>query len=235
MLRWTLILAGWLTATFASDGTPDFSRYAFIIERAPFGTPAPAVTTTAPPAESPLATFRLSALVLDSLGRPQVGLVDERNGRSYFLRVGQSEDGIEVLAVRMEEESATVRVQGQEGTLRLAGAASPPSVAPGRGRAPAAAGAPAAMGLMRGEGRPPMVRGRASMMAIRPPSAPAAESSPTATEAAPNPRPPTPEEIEKRLQEFQMEALRRGLPPLPIPLTPEMDEQLVREGVLPPQ
>jgi len=31
-----------------------------------------------------------------------------------------------------------------------------------------------------------------------------------------------------------MEVIRQGLPPLPIPLTPEMDAQLVSEGVLPP-
>ena len=32
-----------------------------------------------------------------------------------------------------------------------------------------------------------------------------------------------------------MEVIRQGLPPLPIPLTPEQDSQLVKEGVLPPQ
>ena len=30
-----------------------------------------------------------------------------------------------------------------------------------------------------------------------------------------------------------MEVLRKGMPPLPVPLTPEMDAQLVSEGVLP--
>ena len=32
-----------------------------------------------------------------------------------------------------------------------------------------------------------------------------------------------------------MEAIRQGLPPLPLELTPEQDDQLVAEGVLPPQ
>jgi hypothetical protein len=45
----------------------------------------------------------------------------------------------------------------------------------------------------------------------------------------------TPEELEKNLRELQMKVLREGLPPLPIPLTKEMDDQLVQEGVLPPQ
>jgi len=44
----------------------------------------------------------------------------------------------------------------------------------------------------------------------------------------------TPEQVEKHLQDYQMDLIRKGLPPLPIPLTPDMDDQLVAEGVLPP-
>ncbi len=44
----------------------------------------------------------------------------------------------------------------------------------------------------------------------------------------------SPEETEKRLQDYQMETIRQGLPPLPLPLTKEMDDQLVKEGRLPP-
>jgi hypothetical protein len=42
------------------------------------------------------------------------------------------------------------------------------------------------------------------------------------------------EEIRANLQDYQMEVIRSGMPPLPIPLTPEMDDQLVAEGILPP-
>lgn len=41
-------------------------------------------------------------------------------------------------------------------------------------------------------------------------------------------------EIRKNLKEYQMEVIRSGMPPLPVPLTREMDDQLVQEGVLPP-
>jgi hypothetical protein len=41
-------------------------------------------------------------------------------------------------------------------------------------------------------------------------------------------------EIRENLQQYQMEVIRSGMPPLPIPLTKEMDDQLVEEGVLPP-
>jgi hypothetical protein len=40
--------------------------------------------------------------------------------------------------------------------------------------------------------------------------------------------------LEKHLQEYNMQAIREGAPPLPIPLTPEQDAQLVEEGILPP-
>lgn len=42
------------------------------------------------------------------------------------------------------------------------------------------------------------------------------------------------EELQEHLKQQQMDAIRTGKPPLPIPLTPEMDQQLVEEGVLPP-
>ena len=41
-------------------------------------------------------------------------------------------------------------------------------------------------------------------------------------------------EVRENLREYQMEVIRSGMPPLPIPLTEEMDAQLVAEGVLPP-
>jgi hypothetical protein len=43
------------------------------------------------------------------------------------------------------------------------------------------------------------------------------------------------EEIAQMLQDYQKELLRSGQTPLPIPLTPETDRQLVAEGVLLPQ
>ena len=39
---------------------------------------------------------------------------------------------------------------------------------------------------------------------------------------------------EEDLRQYQMDLTRQGKPPMPIPLTPEMDKKLVEEGVLPP-
>jgi hypothetical protein len=43
------------------------------------------------------------------------------------------------------------------------------------------------------------------------------------------------EEVSALLQEYQKELIRSGQTPLPIPLTPETDRQLVEEGILPAQ
>ena len=53
-----------------------------------------------------------------------------------------------------------------------------------------------------------------------------------AEQAQPPPEPKmTGPELEKHLQNYQLEVIRQGLPPLPIPLTPEMDAQLVAESI----
>lgn len=85
------------------------------------------------------------------------------------------------------------------------------------------------------------------------PTAPAATPATSASvspEAQAVPAPPAPPEppgfshrherlsgeaLENRLQEYQKELIKSGRTPLPIPLTPETDAQLVKEGVLPPQ
>lgn len=45
----------------------------------------------------------------------------------------------------------------------------------------------------------------------------------------------TQEEVDALIQEYQKELIRSGQPPLPVPLTPETDRDLVEEGVLPAQ
>ena len=64
-----------------------------------------------------------------------------------------------------------------------------------------------------------------------------AESAPSAAALSPSAEVPPPlegSELERQIQDYQMQAIREGREPLPIPLAPENDEQLVNEGVLPP-
>lgn len=42
------------------------------------------------------------------------------------------------------------------------------------------------------------------------------------------------ERVRENLRQYQMEVIRSGMTPLPIPLTQEMDDQLTKEGILPP-
>jgi hypothetical protein len=43
------------------------------------------------------------------------------------------------------------------------------------------------------------------------------------------------EELQRQMQEYQMDMIRQGLPPLAIPLTPESEQQLIKEGYLSPE
>lgn len=42
------------------------------------------------------------------------------------------------------------------------------------------------------------------------------------------------EAMQKQLHKYQLDLMREGKAPMPIPLTKEMDDQLVKEGILPP-
>jgi hypothetical protein len=64
--------------------------------------------------------------------------------------------------------------------------------------------------------------------------APQPPAKPNEPELSPEEQAAKREEVRENLRQYQMEVIRAGMPPLPIPLTPEMDDQLVAEGVLPP-
>ena len=54
--------------------------------------------------------------------------------------------------------------------------------------------------------------------------------------AAPLPKPAFSQaELAQHLQNYQMQAIREGLPPLPVALTPESKAQLEKEGIVPPE
>jgi hypothetical protein len=103
-----IILLQLVCAVLLADtarGTP-FSRYQLILERRPFGEPAlpEPPPREVPPRESPRPPFtkdlRLHVLT-DRGGDVRVGFLDmtARPPKSYFLRVGELEDGIRVVAV----------------------------------------------------------------------------------------------------------------------------------------
>jgi len=146
---------------------------------------------------------------------PRAGLVEVKGGKSYLLSPGETIDGIRLVSVDMNEEQIVIQRGTEMAVLKLK-EASPAE------RRPTASGSSLT--------RPTLTR--SVTIGNTPAAAPPAPT--------PAPSPPAPprlqgEELQRHLQQYQMEVIRKGLPPLPIPLTPEMDRQLVQEGVLPPQ
>ncbi len=216
MKRSLLILCLIFTGTLSSASIPEFSRYRIILDRKPFGDPPPAPVTPRPtppvsPQQSFARTIRLTALLESDDGELRVGLVNSQNNDSFFLRVGETHDGIELVSASYEEEEAVLR-RGSE---------------------------MAVISFNTGDVEPITQQQHAERAQARQSSyEERRQARRAAAEARRREPPPEPlltgEELQQHLQDYQMEVIRQGLPPLPIPLTPEMDDQLVREGVLPP-
>lgn len=213
MLLMTLVLPA---------GAVDFSRYALILERRPFSSPvveevpAPPVTAVAPPAF--VQDLRMVAITESPAG-VRVGFVNirERPPKPYYLYVGDSEDGILLADADYDSEQALLRKDGEQFwmTMGVGAVEAPPADTERVGRPPvAAAAASEQTAASYAERR----RQRLEEMRRR------AQESRQLSE----------EDIERRLQEYQMRLIREGKTPLPIPITEEMDAQLVKEGILPP-
>lgn len=192
-----------------------FEHYAVILARMPFGDEQAAAAAVAaaaaaaqPRAESFAKNLKMSAITRNRFsGRVQIGLANTATKKSYFLYEGDSEDGIELLKADYENEKALLKKGDEEVWLDM-NAATVVAVA--------ARSAP-----------PPAV----SRRGLRGPSVATPPAEPPKTVFKTN------EALEKHLKEYQMDLIRAGGdkgPPLPMELTPEMDDQLVSEGVLPP-
>jgi hypothetical protein len=199
-------------AVAAVGDTPDFSKYQVILDRKPFGVaPLPEVAQPIFTPENSFAkALRMCALLEDDNGI-RIGLIDQSSNKNFFLSVGQTEEGIELVSADYEDEEAVIRKGVEMAVIKLqSGEIQPLSPAEQQARMNAP------------QGRRPSYAERRQMRQQQ-----------RVTEPPPQPK-YTGEELEKHLNEYQMEVIRQGLPPLPIPLTPEMDQQLVNEGVLPP-
>jgi hypothetical protein len=204
--------------------TTDFSRYSIILTRKPFGEPPAEIAgaNTTPAAMSFTKSLKMVAITEDANGETKVGFVDIPANKNYYLNVGESEDGIELVDANYEAESALLRKGSEEQWINMAGEGSG-GAQPGAGGSPGSISVPSfgsAAGRTR-ESSTQRVRRRESLRQ-------------TITE------PPKlkDEELAKHLKDYQMELIRAGGekgPPLPMELTREMDDQLVSEGVLAPQ
>jgi hypothetical protein len=206
----------------------DFTRYHVILDRLPFGSEAvPAAAGAAavdaqPAAPAITKTLKMCAITRhDRTGALQVGLVDTATKKNYFITVGETEDGITVVEADYDNEKALLSKDGQETWITMSDVATmaatptpPPTLV--RPRLPM-----------------PVLGGGVTMPANREAMAEARR-----TRRGMSTNTLSGEALQAHLEKYQMDLIRAGGekgPPLPIPLTPEMDQQLVKEGVLPAQ
>lgn len=228
---------------------PDIKRYEVILSRRPFGaapvesSEGPEVVPPAPPPEF-AANLKMCAIT-EKDGAIRVGFVDGggKPARTYFLFVGESENGYEVMRADYEAETAVVRKDGHEVDLKMGG---------GGGRlATAAAGAAPQLALIPGVRRPgiarrrPLARSSLTLEQYKTEQEEGRRGVPVSpqqalpqNEGAPDIADLPPELREHAMRKYNLELIRakgeKGIP-LPIPLTEQEDAMLVQEGVLPPQ
>lgn len=188
-----------------------FAPYQMIINKRPFGEEPPeAQAVQISLNESFARNLRLSMIFEGPSGDLRAGIIDTANGKNYILRVGDIEDGIELVEANIRDSEALVRKGNEVALFKLQ------------------AGKPQLLSKNQQNSRQSSYaeRRRALLKKI--------EARRKQNEEPKTPR-LTGEALKKHLEEVQMDAIRTGKPPLPMALTPEMDAQLVSEGVLDPQ
>ena len=225
MKRYNKLVLGWGAVLLVSGGVclaEDYKpeRYNVILDRSPFGSdpltgaPSPDLTAAVQATVAKLEkTYRLSFLLESQTGEIRAGFqnLKPKPGEplSSVIRVGESFMGMKLKSVDLANSSATLEHNGQPITFQLtkrSQKATPKKPTPTSRRFGG--------GFKR-----------------TPPPRPVAPPRPKLTSAEQQQRR---KEIRANLEKYQMEVLRKGMPPLPIPLTKEMDDQLVNEGILPP-
>lgn len=220
-----VILIGISLVPVGADAN-SLGKYQLILDKQLLGSvkvaPAPPVTRREPEVTPPswAQEYRMTMMTLDE-DRVRVGLQHIQNNSAFLLIEGEeSHSEFTLVSADFDRGSALVRHRGVEHRFELQ------------------TGPVVAARVQRGNAQTSniTVHGR-TRPGIRPPGPRPLQGRPenTEPEEAPVRRFETREELEAHLKEQQMDAIRTGKPPLPIPLTEEMDDQLVREGVLPPR
>ncbi|MFA5688860.1 MAG: hypothetical protein WC959_06915 [Kiritimatiellales bacterium] len=205
-----VILISFAAALAGPAAMQSFDRYQIILDKHPFGDmPLEGDLAIVPAEQSFARNMRLSMLFESGDGSVRVGIVDDANKKSYILAVGEPQEGLELIEADIIASEAMLK-RGSEVVLFKLEAGTPQQVSKSE---------------QTSRQKSYTERRKALLQRIEEQKKP---------EEPPQPR-LTGEALRKHLENVQMDAIRQGLPPLPIPLTPEMDAQLVSEGVLPPQ
>ena len=206
----------------------DFSRYDIILSRMPFGEPppAPVVVTPKPTGlapNSPARNLRMCGMT-DGPDGLVTYVVNIKPGKDdpvsyYSVAMGEPDNGLDLLDADYESGTARFSFNGEEFDLPMDGgapgvaAAVPPTAAVKTASSKTATKRPSFRDRLKKKRREEEIARR-----LREQEA----------------NKMTKEQLNKHLQDYQMDVIRQGLPPLPMPLTREMDDKLVAEGVLPP-
>lgn len=211
-------LAG-VAAGAAVPAPRPFEDYQIILDRKPFGAPPDASQEperVVPVSESFAASLQLSGIYELADGNLRVAITDKKDSSYFTLVVGEKNAalGIELVDADYEGEKATLQKDEQVVVLSMN------DVSGGQ-----------VLSATEGQERVKQAEEHRTSYAERRRLRMLERQKPVEI-----PKPMyTGEELEKHLQEYQMEVIRDGnLPPLPVQLTPENDAKLVAEGVLPP-
>ena len=213
-----------LVSSVQSETVYNSSRYDMIIERQPFGqemvieeptvTPEHEMALATAAAQAAEKELRLCFIFETNQGEIRAGFQNKTakpgDPKSVMLGVGDSFRGMKLLAVNLEESSATLDRDGVRVNFSLAKAPTPVTK-----------NTMAATPRRFGSG-------------FRSPEKPSEPKPAPEPQLSPEQQAQRRAEIQENLRQYQMEVIRTGMPPLPIPLTKEMDDQLVSEGILPP-
>lgn len=210
MNKTSVIFSILFSAAIGWSAQADFDRYQLIIERHPFGDEPPGDDMVQVlPSQSFARGMRLSMLFEGPDGKMRAGIIDSQSKKNYILTIGEIENGMELIEADMDTSEAQLRNGNEVARLKLAN---------GTQQSPAhkvTNEAPKSYADRRRE----LLKKLEVQRKKEEPSTPKL----------------TGEALRKHLESVQMDAIRTGKPPLPMPLTPEMDDQLVQEGFLPPQ
>ena len=219
-MKWAIPILWFASLWTAGAATPavrPYEDYQVILDRKPFGAPPDRSLEperVVPVSESFAAQMVLSGVYELDDGNLRVAVTDKKDNSYFALMVGEKSDqGIELIDADYEageailkkgEESVKLTMSGDSGSAMLTTTELKDRVKQAEERR-----------LSYAERRRQRMLERQKPIEIPKPKF-------------------TGEELEKHLQDYQMQVIREGLPPLPVQLTPDRDAQLVEEGFLPP-
>lgn len=220
MKRYAMLVFGLVAAgAWAAPVPKPFEDYQVILDRKPFGAPpdtSQMPEKVVPVSESFAASLQLSGIYELADGNLRVAVTDKKDNSYFTVVVGEKDagTGIELVDADYEGEKATLQKDGQVVVLSMNDTSG--------GQVLSSMAGQEAVKQAEEHRTSYAERRRLRMLERQKP--------------VDVPKPVySGEELEKHLQEYQMEILREGnMPPLPVQLTPENDAKLVAEGVLPP-